>query len=115
MQTDFDTFWSLYPRKVAKGDARKAWASTASIRPPIADIVAAIRAQSQGEQWRKDFGMYIPYPATWLRQERWEDSTTIDLPAPERKKDRFDVANEEFARREAEFAARNAVRKAATA
>ena len=27
--------------------------------------------------------------------------------------DRFDVANEEFARREAEFAARNAVRKAA--
>ena len=113
MQSDWEKFWSLYPRKVAKGDARKAWASTASIRPPIDEILAAIRAQSQSDQWRKDFGTFIPYPATWLRGERWADSVTIDLPAPERKKDRFDVANEEFARREAEFAARNAVRKAA--
>lgn len=23
--TDFDAFWSLYPKKVAKGAARKAW------------------------------------------------------------------------------------------
>jgi hypothetical protein len=113
MSEDWEKFWAVYPRKVAKGDARKAWSSTASIRPPIADIVAAIRAQSQGEQWRKDYGTYIPYPATWLRQERWDDATTIDLPAPERKKDRFDLANEEQARRDAEWAARAAVRKAA--
>ena len=27
----------------------------------------------QTEQWKKDNGKFIPYPATWLNQERWTD------------------------------------------
>lgn len=110
---DFDEFWKMYPRKAAKGDARKAWKQTEGIRPPLDEVLKAIRAQCNTEQWRREFGQFIPYPASWLRAERWDDVLEVVMPAPERKRDRFDVANEEFARREAEFAARTAMRKAA--
>lgn len=76
---DFEEFWKLYPRKCAKGDARKAWAQTAKIRPPIAQLLKAVYAARASEQWQKDSGSFIPYPATWLRGERWDDQLEVDL------------------------------------
>jgi len=70
---DFELFWSAYPRKVAKGAARKAWAATSGKRPPVTEIVSAVTAQAETEQWREAGGQYIPHPATWLRAERWGD------------------------------------------
>lgn len=66
---EFDQFWAAYPRRIAKGDARKAWGQTASIRPPLADVLKAV-AEAR-KHW--DSGKFIPYPATWLRAERWDD------------------------------------------
>ena len=77
---DFDTFWKAYPKKVAKGDARKAWGQTERIRPDIATLLDAIQAQMASDQWRKNEGQFIPYPATWLRQERWDDELKVTLP-----------------------------------
>jgi hypothetical protein len=74
--TDFDQFYKKYPRKVAKADARKAWAKTAAIRPAIDVLLAAIeRAIAWREQLakRRDFVPAWPYPATWLNGERWSD------------------------------------------
>jgi len=70
---DFEVFWAAYPRKVAKGAARKAWAATSGKRPPVAEIVSAVKAQAETEQWREAGGKFIPHPATWLRAERWGD------------------------------------------
>ena len=70
---DFDKFWKEYPKKVAKGDARKAWLQTQNIRPDLDTLLKAVSAAKRTDQWRQDGGKYIPYPATWLRQERWED------------------------------------------
>jgi hypothetical protein len=78
-ESDFEQFWKIYPRKVAKGDARKAWLTTTSIRPSIADLLKAVYAARASKQWLKDDGEYIPHPATWLRQERWEDQHEVDL------------------------------------
>ena len=25
------------------------------------------------DQWKKDSGRFVPYPATWLNNRRWED------------------------------------------
>ena len=77
---DFDIFWKAYPKKVAKGDARKAWGQTERIRPDIATLLDAIQAQMASDQWRKNEGQFIPYPATWLRQERWDDELKVTLP-----------------------------------
>ena len=70
---DFDEFWKEYPRKCAKGDARKAWLQTEQLRPSLNDLIKALKVAKRTDQWRQDGGKYIPYPATWLRQERWED------------------------------------------
>lgn len=76
---DFDKFWALYPRKSAKGDARKAWQQTSALRPAIEKIIKALHAARASKQWTKDEGEFIPYPATWLRQERWDDEHEVDL------------------------------------
>lgn len=78
--SDFDQFWSIYPRKVAKADARKAWAQTEKIRPDLKTIISAIQAACKTEQWMRSGGQFIPYAATWLRGERWEDSHEVVIP-----------------------------------
>lgn len=70
---EFDKFWEVYPKKVSKGAAAKAWEYTKHKRPPTARIVAAVEEQKKTNDWRKDGGKYIPHPATWLRANGWEN------------------------------------------
>lgn len=67
---DFNAFWAVYPRKVGKGDAKKAFAK---VKAPVSVLISAVNTQKQSQQWLKDNGQYIPNPATWLNQGRWED------------------------------------------
>lgn len=66
----FAEFWSAYPRKVAKGDAEKAWKKN---KPDLAACLAAIAVAKSSADWTKDNGQYIPHPATWINGKRWED------------------------------------------
>jgi hypothetical protein len=77
---EFEKFWAAYPRKVAKAEARKAWAQTASIRPDTDSLVKAVLSHCRTEQWMKSNGAFIPHAATWLRGERWEDVYEVSLP-----------------------------------
>lgn len=36
-------------------------------------VLAAVEQQKRSEQWQKDGGQFIPHPATWLNQGRWDD------------------------------------------
>ena len=36
-------------------------------------ILNAIEIQKTTAEWKKDSGQYIPYPATWLNAECWND------------------------------------------
>lgn len=67
----FDAFWQAYPKKTGKGAARKAWSK---VKPDLVIALKALEWQKQSDQWRKDGGQYIPNPATWLNQGRWEDA-----------------------------------------
>ena len=69
----FDLFWSAYPRHVDKQRARKAWAKLKPDEALVETILRAVKAQAACEQWTRDGGAYIPYPATWLNGRRWED------------------------------------------
>lgn len=40
-------------------------------------MIAAVEAQCRSTEWQEDNGKYIPYPATWLNQERWEDEDSV--------------------------------------
>ena len=77
---EFEIFYNAYPRKMAKGDARRAWVQTTNLRPSIETLLSAIKAQCATEQWMQGGGKFIPYPATWLRQERWDDIQEVSLP-----------------------------------
>jgi hypothetical protein len=79
-EQEFEIFYKAYPRKVAKGDARKAWLQTKKIRPGLNEILQAIAVQCKTDQWTKDNHAYIPYPATWLRAERWADEVQVTIP-----------------------------------
>lgn len=68
----FAEFWSAYPRKVGKGAAMKLW-SRLKVNGHLPKVLAAIEAQKRSEQWKRDCGQFIPYPATWLGQGRWDD------------------------------------------
>ena len=69
----FDDFFVLYPRKVGKGAARAAWAKAIKKADPVMILGrAAIYAQQVVGHDMK----FVPHPATWLNQERWEDDTT---------------------------------------
>lgn len=68
--SDFDWFWSEYPRKKAKLDAQRAWQQTRTLRPDMEILIAAIHAQFSGPAIDLQ---YVPYPATWLRAGQWDD------------------------------------------
>lgn len=72
----FDKFWSAYPKKTAKQNALKAWEKLKPDEGLTDTILSALERFKQTEQWRKDNGQFIPYPATWLNGRRWEDETT---------------------------------------
>ena len=72
----FAAFWEAYPKKVGKGEARKAWKK---VKPDAAlheRILHAIDAAKGCDQWCREGGRYIPNPATWLNQGRWDDEPT---------------------------------------
>lgn len=72
----FAEFWGAYPRKVGKVDAERAWLKTEGVELSV--VLQAVERARATEQWRKDGGQFIPHPATWLRQRRWEDETPQD-------------------------------------
>lgn len=71
----FEEFWKTYPRKVNKKEATTSW-NKAKL-PSLETIIKSIEKQKTSDQWLGDNGKYIPYPSTWLNQERWNDELTF--------------------------------------
>lgn len=74
-QSGFEVFWLAYPKKKAKGDAQRAWSKLKPNADLTDSILQAIEAQKTAEDWTKENGKFIPYPATWLNSRRWEDES----------------------------------------
>ena len=72
-EKQFDKFWQAYPKKVSKKQAQKSWKKINPSLELFEKILKALEMVKQTEQWKKDNGKFIPYPATWLNQERWND------------------------------------------
>jgi hypothetical protein len=67
----FEEFWKLYPRRVAKVDALKAFAKLSATDAALA-IEAAPKHVKQWNDEARDISR-IPYPATWLNGQAWND------------------------------------------
>jgi hypothetical protein len=77
----FDEFWSLYPRKIAKANARKAWAKLTAEQ----QLMAAKAINTHCKYWKtKETELeFIPHASSWLNGERYEDEIVIE---PRREK-----------------------------
>ena len=77
----FAQFWALYPRKVGKEAARKAWDKLKLTNELFDSLVQALGAQCLTTDWLKDDGRFIPHPSTWINGKRWEDEVPDPSPA----------------------------------
>jgi len=69
MGISFDEFWEIYPRKVGKLDAEKAY--TKALTKATVD-----RIRIGVEKFAANCGSdpkFVPHPATWLNAGRWDD------------------------------------------
>ncbi|TIW47683.1 MAG: hypothetical protein E5V61_07475 [Mesorhizobium sp.] len=75
----FETWWKLYPEKIGKGAARKAFERalrSASMETLIAGLQRYIAAKPADRAWC--------HPSTWLNQERWTDEPTAAKPTAQK-------------------------------
>jgi hypothetical protein len=80
----FEAFWNVYPRKVARGAAVLSWTRALKLAEPATIIAAAERYA--GERAGKD-PTYTKHPATWLNHGCWTDEPMMPQPpAPEMHK-----------------------------
>jgi hypothetical protein len=70
----FEIFWSLYPRKIAKADALKAWAKATKTEDPER-LIKLTKAYAEG---RLPEATYIPYPASWLNKGLYESIEIVE-------------------------------------
>lgn len=72
----FNAFWAAYPpcsRKRDKQKALRAWKR--EVKPSDREaLMQGLEWDKQSRQWLKDGGEYIPAPAVWLNNRRWESA-----------------------------------------
>jgi phage replication O-like protein O len=83
--SEFLQFYNAYPKHIGKEPAWKAWVKLNGERPPVEELVTKINQFKKTDGWKKDNGQYIPHPATWLNQKRWNDEIETHPPTPPTK------------------------------
>ena len=71
---EFDEWYSFFPRKVAKGAARRAFAKARKVASQ-SDLIEGAKTYATKVTGKDK--EYIAHPATWLNGERWLDSDEI--------------------------------------
>jgi hypothetical protein len=71
----FEEFWQAYPKKVGKEAARKSWGK---YKPNLELVLHTLEWQIESDQWRRNDGQFIPNPATYLNQGRWQDQQPVE-------------------------------------
>ena len=78
---DFAAWYEIYPRKVSRKDAEKAWNQLT----PEQRFAAFESLPVHVRYWQVagTSPEYLPYPASWLRGERWTDELEMPQEADE--------------------------------
>ena len=73
----FSSFWSKYPKRVGKGDTLRSWKKNGCENRAVSIIESL---EKQLPYLTREGGQFIPNPATWLNQGRWDDDPPTTLP-----------------------------------
>lgn len=69
----FESFWTVYPRKVGKAQARKAWDKLNLNNDTVMLIAENIALRIKHGEWSDANKTFIPHASTYLNNARWED------------------------------------------
>lgn len=69
----FERFYKLYPRKQKRPAAERVWKKLGLSSEQQEALIQALAEHCKQSDWVKEGGQYIPYPASWLNDRRWED------------------------------------------
>lgn len=67
----FDEFWEVFPRKIARAPALKAW--KAAVRDGVDPQTMIAGAKAYAARMRGTEPVFIKYPQGWISGKRWED------------------------------------------
>lgn len=84
----FNEFWKQYPKKVGKAAAQKAWKQVKPDAALFERMMRAVGIAKKSDQWTREGGRFIPNPATWLNQGRWDDEP---VESPNQMQSSFDT------------------------
>jgi hypothetical protein len=73
----FDKFYALYPRKQGRRAAEKSWQRLSSLEQQ--DALEALPNHIEYWKLKQTEKEFIPHPATWLNQGRWEDELDMEV------------------------------------
>ena len=73
----FEAFWLGYPNKANEAAARQAWREINPDEPVRVAIMNGLAVAKRSKQWVNDGGGYIPFPAKWLTERRWENRLEV--------------------------------------
>jgi hypothetical protein len=77
IDTEFETFWTAYPRKEAKQDALKAFKSLIG-KKVTPNSISKLLEERKRFQWLERDKQYIPLPASFLRGESFAEEIEAD-------------------------------------
>lgn len=74
----FERFWKAYPKKRSRGYAMAVWKKINPSEKLIDRIMDSLERLKASDDWKRDGGQFIPYPASWLNGMGWEDVVELD-------------------------------------
>ena len=57
-------------------------------------MLEALNKFKMTSDWKKEKGQYIPYPASWLNQKRWEDEFNFEIDESKTENNHVEIDSE---------------------
>ena len=77
LECEFDTLWSLYPRKNSKKDALRHYMVARNHGTEYDDVLKGLHAYLEYIRNNRIEPRYIKYGSTWFNQESWNDDYLV--------------------------------------
>ena len=73
LSASFERFWSVWPKKISKGQAEKTWKKLKPDAELTEKIIAGVNRAIKNDRRFREME-YTPHASTWLNDRGWEDS-----------------------------------------
>lgn len=72
----FENWWEEYPKHINKKGCQAVFEKIPNLEKIFPKMMETLKRQKVSDNWLKNDGQFIPYPLTYLHQERWEDEAS---------------------------------------